>query len=105
MPLTDADVDKLFNTKVPRQGGMKGDTSLKGMIGYNDTNLGRIINLQTAQDATIKGLAGAVKALAGGEQFDEGKLLASIAETVKAATAEGVAAGIESIDTTVTLQH
>jgi len=103
MPLTDADVDKIYNKEVVRQGGMKGSTSLKGLVGYMDTNLGRIINTQAAQDATIRGLAGAVKALAGGEQFDEDKLLAGIAETVKAATAEGVKAGIDSIETTVTL--
>jgi hypothetical protein len=100
MPLTDADIDKLLNREVTRQGGMKGSTSLKGLVGYMDTNLGRIINAQAAQDAQIKGLIGAIAALSKGEKFDEAKLLAG----VQSAAAAGVKAAVESIDTTVTFK-
>jgi hypothetical protein len=93
-------VKELFDEPIPRQGGVPGVTSLKGMVGYMDANLGRIINAQAAQDAQIKGLVGAVKALAAGEQFDEAKLLAG----VQAAAAAGVKSAVESIDTTVTLK-
>ena len=97
MALTDADITKLFNAAVPRQGGMKGDTSLKGMIGYNDSNLGRIINTQAAQNAQISALVGAVKAMAGGESFDEAKLLAGVED----AAAAGVSAALDSLKVTV----
>lgn len=50
-------------------------------------------------EATQVGLVGALAAVGGGEQFDEAKLLAG----VRKAAQEGVAAAIDSIDTTVTI--
>lgn len=100
MPLTDADINKLYTKEVARQGGAKGTTNLMATVAWLDTNLGRVINTQAEQNAMIKGLVGAVAALSKGEKFDEAKLLAG----VQAAAAKGVADAIDSIDTTVTVK-
>jgi hypothetical protein len=52
------------------------------------------------QNAQIAGLVGALKAVSGGQSFDEAKLLAG----VKAAAAAGTAEAIQSIETTVTVK-
>lgn len=49
------------------------------------------------QNAQLSGLVGAIKAMAGGESFDEAKLLAG----VQAAATAGVKDAIESITVTV----
>lgn len=72
------------------------------------TNLGTEIsympqyfhNLQTAIDAQTKSLITALNAVAGGEKFDEAKLLAGI----KAASEAGVKNAIASIETTVNIK-
>lgn len=99
--------DEIFGRAFNRQGpGVSGVTNFGAVLAWSDANLNSIRNQITAQDATIKALAGAVKALSSGEEFDEAKLLASIAKTVETATAAGVKAGIDSIETetTVTLK-
>lgn len=96
-------VDLMFKKGFARQGGATGTTNLGATISWMDSNLQNILNKIAAQDATIKALAGAVAAMAKGEDFDEAKLLASIAATVEAAAAAGVKEGIDSIDTDVTV--
>lgn len=51
-------------------------------------------------NAQVAGLVGALKAVTGGESFDEAKLL----EGVKAAAKAGTAEAIQSIETTVTVK-
>lgn len=73
---------------------------------YPRTTLGamtdRIIRQQLLPlRAEVHGLIGALQAVAGGEPFDEAKLL----EGVRAAAAQGVKDGIDSIATTVTLKE
>ena len=53
-----------------------------------------------ANTAVTKELVGALKAVSGGQAFDEAKLLAG----VQAAAEAGTAAAIKSIDTTVTFE-
>ncbi|MDQ0678102.1 hypothetical protein QFZ30_001484 [Arthrobacter pascens] len=53
-----------------------------------------------AQTAITQNLVSALNAVAGGEKFDEAKLLAGIEKTAYAASKAGAAAGVqESIDT------
>lgn len=96
--------DEMFSRGFARQGpGVSGVTNWGSTVAWLDSNLKGISDKVVAQDATIKALAGAVKALTAGEDFDEAKLLASIATTVKDATAAGVKAGIASIESTTTV--
>lgn len=106
--ITDDDVKRIakavLSEKVNRGGaGQKGQTDLGATVSWLDFNLSSLSNKVTAQDATIKALAGAVAAVAKGEAFDEAKLLSSIASTVETATAAGVKAGIASIETETTI--
>jgi len=99
-----ATVDDFYKKPFARQGpGATGTTNLGATISWMDSNLQNILNRITAADATIKALAGAIAAMSKGEEFDEAKLLASIAATVKTAAAEGVKESIDSIDTDVTV--
>lgn len=100
--------DDFFNKPFARQGpGVAGTTNLGATIAWLDSNLKAIRDQNAAQDAVIKNLVGAVAALSKGQAFDQEKLLAGIAATVKeaaaAAAAEGVKQGIENIDTTTTV--
>lgn len=72
---------------------------------YPGTMLGAMTDRVVRQQlvplrAEVSGLVGALKAVAGGEPFDEAKLL----EGVRAASAAGVKDAIDSIDTTVTMK-
>lgn len=96
-----ASVDDFYTKEYKRQGpGVSGTTNLGATVAWLDSNLLAMRNQLTAQDATIKGLAGALAAVSKGEPFDEAKLLTSI----QAKVAAGVADAINSIDTTVTLK-
>lgn len=96
-------VDGIFEKPFNRAGGQKGVTSLGSTVAYLDANLEKLNAKLTAQDATIKALAGAVAAQAKGETFDQAKLLASIQAAVAKGTAEGLASAVESIDKTTTI--
>lgn len=60
----------------------------------------RSANIEAMLKAQVENLVKAVAAVAGGEKFDEAKLL----EGVRAAAAAGTADAIKSIETTVTIQ-
>ena len=80
----------LLNRFTPGQSGVRHDGDLYAMLRRTEANT-----------ATTAQLVSALKAVAGGEAFDEAKLLAG----VKAAAEAGTAAAIKSIDTTVTFEQ
>lgn len=97
-------VNGLFTKAWNRQGpGVSGVTNLGAVVAWSDSNRLATEAKIAGLDAQLKGLVGAVAALAKGEQFDEEKLLAS----VQARTEAGVKAALESIETqtTVTLKN
>ena len=106
MPLSDADVTKVakavHSLAWNRQGpGVTGATNLGAVVAWSDSNRLATEAKIAGVDAQVKGLVGAIKALAAGDTFDEEKLLASI----EARTEAGVKSALESIQTTVTLKN
>ena len=106
MPLSDADVTKVakavHSLAWTRQGpGVSGPTNLGAVVAWSDSNRLATEAKIAGVDAQVKGLVGAIKALAAGDTFDEEKLLASI----EARTEAGVKSALESIQTTVTLKN
>lgn len=78
----------LLNRLTPGKAGVRHEGDLYGILRRTEYNTA--VNTQ---------LVSALKAVSGGQAFDEAKLLAGIEKAVKA----GVAAGIDSIETTVTI--
>ncbi|MCW2132872.1 N-acetylmuramoyl-L-alanine amidase [Arthrobacter sp. VKM Ac-2550] len=58
---------------------------------------------QAALEGQIAGLIGAIKAVSGGEKFDEAKLIEGVAKAAEAAAERGVSNAIGSIDANVTV--
>lgn len=62
MPLTNADVDLILNRLIPRAGGrMGGDTTLGGMVAWNDQHVG---DIEAVVNTAASGVAAKVDALA-----------------------------------------
>lgn len=80
----------LVNRLTPGKTGVRHEGDLYGILRRTEAN-----TAVTAQ------LVAALKSVSGGQAFDEAKLMAGIESAVKA----GVAAGIESIETTVTVKE
>lgn len=104
----------LLDTKIKKMGaGAKGDTTLRGEIAWIADNFKALHSLNARFRAGKSGswtegdlygilrrteyntavtaqLVSALKAVAGGESFDEAKLLSGIDKTVRKAVAEGV---------------
>lgn len=61
MPLTNADADLILNRLIPRAGGrMGGDTTLGGMVAWNDQHVG---DIEAAVNTAASGVAAKVDAL------------------------------------------
>lgn len=104
----------LLDTKIKKMGaGAKGDTTVRGEIAWIADNFKALHSLNDRFGAGISGvrhdgdlygmlrrteyntavntqLVSALKAVVGGETFDEAKLLAGIDKTVRKAVADGV---------------
>lgn len=95
--MTDAVREAVLWTQFDLAGDIKGKTSLGNEIRWIASNF-RVT--QRMLDAQTKSLISALAAVAGGEPFDEAKLLAG----VKSAAEAGVKAAIDSIETTVNVK-
>lgn len=82
----------LLNDFTPGKAGVRHEGHLYGILRRTEHNSAQAMANTAATNATIQALVGAIKALSGGQTFDEAKLLKSIEETTKASFAEALKA-------------
>lgn len=99
MPLTNADADLILNRLIPRAGGrMGGDTTLGGMVAWNDQHVG---DLEAAVNTAASGVAAKVDALAaavaklGAPAIDTAALASSIVTALGPIVQQAVTAGVQ----------
>lgn len=92
------DAAKILDTLTPGKAGVRSAGLIVGMLARIESNT-----------AVTQNLVKALAAVAGGESFDQEKLLAGISKAVfdnsKAGAEAGTAAAIKAIDTTVTIEQ